>query len=142
MTPDRLDEIRQILDAPKRPGGWWYLQPGDHQNIAEELFAEVDRLRDALTWRGGVPCDCRPVLASVRDGRQSFVLRASYVRRYEVEAGESEEEQNVEYRDDDEDTAYCPEGWYEANEYEECHCRLDGEVVAWMPLPRPAKCHE
>lgn len=45
MTPDRLDEIRQILDAPKRPGGWWYLQPGDHQNIAEDLLAEVDRLR-------------------------------------------------------------------------------------------------
>lgn len=39
----------------------------------------------------------------------------------------------------DEETGeyFCPVGWYETNEYEEVHWRVDGIVTHWMPLPEP-----
>lgn len=39
--------------------------------------------------------------------------------------------------DEDTDTFWADEGWYEANEFEGCHWRVTGTVTHWMPLPSP-----
>jgi hypothetical protein len=40
--------------------------------------------------------------------------------------------------DEETDTYWCPEGWFESNEYEEVHWAVVGVVVThWMPLPEP-----
>lgn len=31
---------------------------------------------------------------------------------------------------------YAPAGWYESNEHEECHWRIEDTVEFWMPLPK------
>ena len=36
---------------------------------------------------------------------------------------------------EEDDQFYCNEGWYETNEFEETHWRIDGAVEAWQPLP-------
>lgn len=47
MTPERLEEIRDILEGNNR-NNWWAVACGDHQNAAEDLLDEVDRLRAAI----------------------------------------------------------------------------------------------
>ena len=37
--------------------------------------------------------------------------------------------------DEETDTYWCEEGWYEANVYEECHWRVCDHVTHWMLLP-------
>lgn len=44
--------------------------------------------------------------------------------------------------DEEEDEYYCPEGWFEANEFEEIHYQVDGNVTHWMPLPEPPRGEE
>jgi hypothetical protein len=39
--------------------------------------------------------------------------------------------------DEKTDEYYCKEGWYETNEFEEIHWKIDGEVTHWQPLPPP-----
>jgi len=39
--------------------------------------------------------------------------------------------------DDKTDEYYCEEGWYETNEFDEIHWRIDGEITHWQPLPAP-----
>ena len=39
--------------------------------------------------------------------------------------------------DEEKDCYYTPEGWYEANEYEETHWHVTDPVTHWMPLPEP-----
>ena len=49
----------------------------------------------------------------------------------------------IECNNEDEYTDYCetldkyflPPGWYEANEFEETHWRVDGDITHWCPLP-------
>ncbi len=75
-----------------------------------------------------------PVLAF---GPNSFdkarTMRAVYVRARTHEddgsfAGDTD-------YDEAKDTYYWPEGWYEWNEHEETHWRIDFTVTHWMPLP-------
>lgn len=37
--------------------------------------------------------------------------------------------------DEEQDEYFCPEGWYETNEYDEVHWFIPGDVTHWMPLP-------
>ena len=41
------------------------------------------------------------------------------------------------YYDEATDETYWPEGWYEWNEHEDTHWRVDREPTHWMPLPEP-----
>ena len=85
------------------------------------------------------PEDGKPVLITYireRNGKtQSVVLRASYIGKFMLLASDDE---FGEY-DEATDEYYCPEGWYETNEFEETNWSVCGEVVAWMPLPEPAQ---
>lgn len=39
--------------------------------------------------------------------------------------------------DEETDTYYTPEGWYEDNEYEETHWKVTDPITHWMALPEP-----
>jgi Protein of unknown function (DUF551) len=41
------------------------------------------------------------------------------------------------YYDAATDETYWPEGWYEWNEHEDTHWRVDREPTHWMPMPEP-----
>ncbi len=77
-------------------------------------------------------------------GKNSYskdrILRARYLPQYFKEdlgnfLGD------VEYNEED-DTYYWPEGWYETNEFEETNWMIEFEVTHWMPLPPPPKLPE
>lgn len=61
-------------------------------------------------------------------------IRAMYVPAKTIE--DEGEEEFYEY-DEEAETYYLPEGWYEQNEFEETHWCVHGEVTHWMPLPEP-----
>ena len=61
-------------------------------------------------------------------------IRAFYAAPH-TEEGSSDDDFS-EY-DEEKDEYYLPTGWYEANEYEECHWFVHDVVTGWMPLPEP-----
>ena len=140
MTPEREAEIRKIA---ARDGESWRSSKVSNLALREtveamtELLAELDALRAGVAWRSGLPDGPDFVLACVEGERgRRFVIRASYVRQYElVSDGESLYE-NCDYHEDN-DEYYCPEGWYESNEFEEVNWHVEGAIIGWMPLPEP-----
>ena len=85
-----------------------------------------------------------PVLAYVPTycgGEYSRRIRAAY-----APAKTLEQHIDAEGGDYDEatDTYWCEAGWYETNEYEECHWRVSDPVTHWMRLPPepPNASHE
>lgn len=83
-----------------------------------------------------MPKPGRFVLAAFRNSLgNARVVRAEYSDGRTLQA-------NDEADDADED-GYAPAGWYESNEYEECHWRIDDPVEYWMPLPKsPWRDHD
>ena len=63
------------------------------------------------------------------------VIKAFFINRFSVEAEHFEGD--AEY--DGHGNAYWPEGWYENNEFEEVHCKVDATITHWMPIPEPPK---
>jgi hypothetical protein len=79
-----------------------------------------------------------PVLVYVQDESRpkwSRRLRASWSDGKSLEVSSEAVDEGV--YDEENDCYWCPEGWYEENEYEETHWRVDHEVTHWMPLPDP-----
>jgi hypothetical protein len=75
-------------------------------------------------------------LAAYLTNRGKFrIIRAMYVKQYEIEA--TGDDCYSEYREED-DTEYLKPGWYELidnwGEYSSCFVN-EGEVKFWMPLP-------
>lgn len=67
------------------------------------------------------------------DGRPySRRLRAAYAAPKTLPSDPDSED--GEY-DEDTDEYYCPEGWYEENDFEEPHWRITDPVTHWMPMP-------
>lgn len=62
-------------------------------------------------------------------------LRAQWIPRFHLE-DDGEYQGETDY-DEKTDTSYWPEGWYESNEYEETHWKIDIPITHWMPLPPP-----
>lgn len=61
-------------------------------------------------------------------------IRAMYAAPKTLESALDDE--GGEY-DEEADIFWANEGWYEANEYEETHWRVDGRITHWMELPPP-----
>lgn len=79
-----------------------------------------------------------PVIAFVqreRDGGKKWTrrIRAQFAPAKTLEAAD---EEDGEY-DESRDAFFVKEGWYETNEYEEIHWRVDDPVTHWMRLPEP-----
>jgi hypothetical protein len=87
-------------------------------------------------WRDGVPDGPDFVLACVKVDKRTVVLRASYVRQYELVSDSESIDEHCDYHEE-QDEYFVPEGWYESNEFEEINWRVQGEVIGWMPLPSP-----
>ncbi len=80
-----------------------------------------------------LPESGKPVL--VKCGKT--VLRAAHVAKHalsEEEFGWFEDGEYTDYNEAD-DKTYWPAGWFEWNEYEETHWKLEKEPTCWMPLP-------
>ena len=65
-------------------------------------------------------------------GDKGRVIRAQYASPKTLE--QSYDSECGEY-DDETDTYYCAEGWYETNEYEDVHWYVSDRVTHWIPLP-------
>lgn len=75
-----------------------------------------------------------PVIALVNPNEygKTYRIRAQWAPaktlelHFDAEGGEYDEET---------DTYYCEEGWYETNEFEDVHWNVHGTVTHWQPLP-------
>ena len=79
-----------------------------------------------------------PVIVYVQNvnGNSTRRLRAVYAEKFTLECVPEEMDDFAEY-DENTDTYWLPEGWYEWNEYEDCHFHIEATVTHWMPLPDP-----
>ena len=66
-----------------------------------------------------------------------IIIRAFYTPTFTIE----ECDDDSDWLDYDEVLdRYClPGGWYESNEFEETHWKVDIKITHWMPLPEPPK---
>lgn len=89
------------------------------------------------------PKDGIPVLVAFVVGDRAKVLkwaRAMWVGAKSLSTEDAPFDEGAEY-DEETDTYYWPEGWYEWNQYEETHWRLDNggkRVTHWAYVPAPA----
>jgi hypothetical protein len=67
------------------------------------------------------------------DSSGSRRLRAQYAAEKTLEQSDDSIESGI--YDSATDTYWCEPGWYETNEYEGVHWRIQGDVTHWMPLP-------
>ena len=80
---------------------------------------------------GELPKPGTPVLLDI--GKE-YPIRAMWAAKHTLEVGMDDDSGFGEY-DEITNTYYCPEGWYEWNEYEDTHWRVDKTPVAWCELP-------
>ena len=88
----------------------------------------------AGTWTplpGTLPEPGKPVLLDI--GKE-YPIRAMWAAKFTLPVG-MEDDSGFGEHDELADEWYCPEGWYEWNEHEECHWRVDETPVAWCELP-------
>lgn len=81
-----------------------------------------------------------PVIVYVQNvyGDKTRILRAQYAAINSLHANMDHADDFAAY-DEETDEYWCPEGWYETNEFEGCHYAIEGDVTHWMPLPEPPK---
>lgn len=108
-------------------------------NLCENIESAIKSYNARTTW---IPVSTPPetevpVIAYV-ESAFSNPKATRRVRAYYVPAKTSENyaDDFCEY-DEETDNYYLPEGWYECNEFEETHWKIDGNVTHWMPLPTP-----
>ena len=79
---------------------------------------------------GALPEPGTPVLLDIG---KKYPIRAMWAAKHTVEAADDDTDW-AEY-DEATETYYCPEGWYEWNEFEETHWAVNEIPSAWTPLP-------
>lgn len=137
-TPgDPTDAAWDVLKPRLSTDGWTVSDAFNYRGF----FAWGWEARDQYESARWIPVserlpECVPVLVAFTDdfGR-SKVARACWAAKHTLEAGDFD---GVADYDKAADEYYCPEGWYEWNEFEETHWLMNG-VTHWMPLPTPPK---
>lgn len=82
-----------------------------------------------------MPKSGKTVIAfGLNEYKKKRTLRAFYAARFTVE--DDNEYEAAEYNEE-KDEYYLKEGWYEYNEHEEVHWKIDFLITHWMPLPPP-----
>lgn len=85
-----------------------------------------------------LPEPCRAVLLCVESatsGRR-YVIRAEHAAPNTMALGDDQEWWEGCTTDEHDDT-YCPEGWYEHNQFDETNWLVTDKAIAWQPLPPP-----
>ena len=102
-----------------------------------EADIRQDQREDWILCSDQMPEPGRMVLAYYKNGNgMDRRIRAMYAASKTLLLSDDAEDDYGEY-DEETDTYYCQSGWYEDNEHEECHWRVDEEITHWMPLPNP-----
>lgn len=109
-----------------------------HLENIERSLAELKKTNAVwIPTSTEIPDNTRLVLAT--DGKSTFV--AAYVRQYEVEQIDPEED--GEYNEAD-GNYYLQEGWYEELTFWEKYIAIfiGQPVTHWMPLPKRPECNK
>jgi hypothetical protein len=142
ISPEAYREIHEKLEA----AGYQHAfhRQGDRVVIdmhgialARVELPQTEAAKMSEGWRrveDEMPKSGVPVLAYLvnRLGK-GRCIRASYAATKTLELSYDSDDEDGVY-DEETDTYYCSEGWYESNEYEAIHWKVDG-VTHWMPLP-------
>ena len=98
-------------------------------------MVKVNRMGQEWTNAKNPPEAGVPVIALGKNGAGKVRrIRACYVPKYFMEDDDDSFSGDADYNEDN-DTFYWPEGWYEWNEMEETHWLVDFEITHWTPLP-------
>ena len=138
--------IRELVEALEK-NHQWHQDYDEYDGYADSLLEKTNsttlaKARAYLETGGwtkvedGLPGPCVPKNVCIeRDGKR-LVVRAAYAApktlemNMECDGGEYDEET---------DTYWCEEGWYEWNDQEEIHWQITARVVAWQDLPETPK---
>lgn len=123
------DFAQAVLDPENQPSQYGTtLVELAHRSSQSSLWVAVsERLPDP-----GIP-----VLVYCKNSHgKGRRLRAEWCPRWTVESVCDDDSDNYEYSEE-KDQYYVNEGWYETNEFEETHWKIDRPVTHWMPLPEP-----
>jgi hypothetical protein len=78
----------------------------------------------------------QPVLLDIGS---KYPIRAMWVPKFTLVVALENDSDFGEYSED-KDQWFCPEGWYEWNEHEDCHWAVEsGKPTAWCALPARAE---
>lgn len=144
-----LPEIKDMHNGPQqlnlRDRAMWVLGWNECRDAARDADRAMRAAQPAgaqqpgaATWRplpGALPEPRKPVLLDIG---MKYPIRAMWVQKFTLPVGM--EDDSGEY-DEATDDYYCPEGWYEWNEREECHWRVDETPVSWCELPSKDASH-
>ena len=130
--------IRELVEALEYSSDFLSRSASRFDDVIETL-AKARAYLETGGWtkvEDGLPGPCVPKNVCIeRDGKR-LVVRAAYAApktlemNMECDGGEYDEET---------DTYWCEEGWYEWNDQEEIHWQISDRVIAWQDLPEPPK---
>jgi hypothetical protein len=93
------------------------------------------------------PLNAKPVLLTIKGEKNNFVVRGCWIGKHTIE--KSEDSYFSDYNEDD-DTYYTPEGWYELISFMEnlsyrkiymdemaWYRKIYMDVIAWAEIPKP-----
>jgi hypothetical protein len=112
---------------------------GNDHDVWDEADAAIAALAQPVAAEGWISVDERmpkaqaPVLLDI-GGKHP--IRAMWVEAKSLPVGVDDANDFGEY-DELADEWYCPAGWYEWNQYEECHWLVHAKPLNWRYLPHP-----
>ena len=98
------------------------------------LYLAAPPTAQAEGWIGVDERLPEPGMPVLLDIGKKYPIRAMWVPKGRLPVGDGDAGDYGEY-DEDSDTYYCPEGWYEWNEHDEIHWRVTETPRACMQLP-------
>ncbi|PZP97535.1 MAG: hypothetical protein DI587_17200 [Variovorax paradoxus] len=131
MTDTELDQLARQHAVPG------HATMINHRSFARAVLAAAIPSIEGYTSDGwtdvaqGLPEPQKPVLLDIGG---KYPIRAMWVAAKTLPVGGGDDDDFGEYVEDD-DEWYCPEGWYEWNQYENRHWSVGATPLRWMPLP-------
>lgn len=128
-----LIEREYLLNIARKEEAYGYVS--EHE-ILNAPTAEP-KVGEWISVKKRLPKVNKPVLISAKYNNYKYVCVGKWVEKYSVE-DEGEEFDSADYNEEN-DTYYYPEGWYECiynwGDYSDVF--ISDEVIAWQPLPKP-----